>query len=223
MYYCYNYNQDLYHHGIKGMRWGIRRYQNEDGSYTAAGRKRYGLDLDVHDKSRKNIAKIRLGEARRRLDVAKLNNGTNKTRLAELKQRERAARRAVKEAGRIDAGAKRIAKGETITGNNIKSLVANGAATVASRGFTRYLNTRLTDLAAMGRATPQHYAVASALNIIGGLAVHGLAGAYSLKKEYDNANIRTYYNARNMGTLGANRMGSTEYADRVKKAKGKSK
>lgn len=32
---------ELYHHGIKGMRWGIRRYQNEDGSLTNAGRKRY--------------------------------------------------------------------------------------------------------------------------------------------------------------------------------------
>lgn len=31
----------LMHHGIKGMKWGIRRYQNKDGSLTAAGRKRY--------------------------------------------------------------------------------------------------------------------------------------------------------------------------------------
>lgn len=30
----------LCHHGIKGMKWGVRRYQNKDGSYTAAGKKR---------------------------------------------------------------------------------------------------------------------------------------------------------------------------------------
>lgn len=30
---------ELYHHGIKGQRWGIRRYQNPDGSLTAAGQK----------------------------------------------------------------------------------------------------------------------------------------------------------------------------------------
>ena len=38
----YVMNDELYHHGIKGQKWGIRRYQNEDGSLTDAGKKRYG-------------------------------------------------------------------------------------------------------------------------------------------------------------------------------------
>ena len=35
------YSDELCHYGIRGMRWGIRRYQNSDGSLTTAGRKRY--------------------------------------------------------------------------------------------------------------------------------------------------------------------------------------
>ena len=35
-----NYSSELYHHGVKGMKWGVRRYQNKDGSLTSAGKRR---------------------------------------------------------------------------------------------------------------------------------------------------------------------------------------
>ena len=41
---------ELYHHGIKGMKWGVRRFQNEDGSLTTAGKKRYGDEPTGSDK-----------------------------------------------------------------------------------------------------------------------------------------------------------------------------
>ena len=46
-------NNELTHWGIKGQKWGVRRYQNKDGSLTAAGRERYGdsmADTKVYTK-----------------------------------------------------------------------------------------------------------------------------------------------------------------------------
>lgn len=39
----------MYHHGIKGQKWGVRRFQNPDGTWTKAGKERYG---DSDEKSR---------------------------------------------------------------------------------------------------------------------------------------------------------------------------
>ena len=38
----------LCHHGIKGQKWGVRRFQNEDGSLTDAGKKRYSEIIKDH-------------------------------------------------------------------------------------------------------------------------------------------------------------------------------
>ena len=42
----------LYHHGIIGQKWGVRRFQNSDGSYTSEGKKRYGKDKSSKNKKK---------------------------------------------------------------------------------------------------------------------------------------------------------------------------
>lgn len=45
---------ELYHHGVKGMKWGVRRYQNKDGSLTNAGKKRYDRDIRENNAKKKD-------------------------------------------------------------------------------------------------------------------------------------------------------------------------
>lgn len=47
----------LAHHGVKGQKWGVRRYQNADGTYTAAGARRYSSKANELESYRKESNK----------------------------------------------------------------------------------------------------------------------------------------------------------------------
>lgn len=83
------YDQSISHHGIKGMRWGIRRFQNSDGSLTNEGKKRYSTDGDSKSKksnfnSLKNMSDDelirRLGRLEKEKRYIDLNNEIDNSR-----------------------------------------------------------------------------------------------------------------------------------------------
>lgn len=57
-------NVELQHHGTKGMKWGVRRYQNKDGSLTPDGKKRYGIGQYIKNYKTKKKRKQALEKAR---------------------------------------------------------------------------------------------------------------------------------------------------------------
>jgi len=102
----YIYRDELYHHGIKGQKWGIRRYQNEDGSYTNAGKERRNgkvTDLSSDDLIKKARA---LGA----------NPGPNTRRLQ---------RKVKKYESKRDAALNRISKKEGKVANSYNSKIEN--------------------------------------------------------------------------------------------------
>lgn len=93
----YELSNDLSHHGIKGQKWGVRRFQNKDGSLTKAGGKRYnGSDY----KPRKNVIK----EVGDKVKTYKKKQNLKKARkIAAEKKAAAEQRKKDVEAGRLSA------------------------------------------------------------------------------------------------------------------------
>ncbi len=77
--------EEIYHHGIKGQKWGIRRYQNPDGSLTPDGKKRYSKEFYKELKSNKNDAEKIAEITRKRIGERISQEQLNKLETSEKK------------------------------------------------------------------------------------------------------------------------------------------
>lgn len=89
----FTYTNELYHHGVKGQKWGVRRYQNEDGTRTAAGKKRYELTNYQKVNSKKHI----LSSSKESYNKAKLDYKSGGISKTELKNSRQAFKQAKKD------------------------------------------------------------------------------------------------------------------------------
>lgn len=71
--WTYNDSYELTHYGILGMKWGVRRYQNKDGTLTSAGKKKYKAndsDSTVTKSVKKDLAELTGEEFKRKYQVS---------------------------------------------------------------------------------------------------------------------------------------------------------
>lgn len=170
-------SNELYHYGVKGQKWGQRRYQNKDGSLTPAGKKRYrNDDGSLNDKGVEKYAKkgyaqdslnsrkTVVGKAYDKYTGAhKINASAKYESSSKAKNRERAEKyleenKAAKEASKKKA-AKVLSKGAKAAAEATGKI---GMAYMTDQIFYDGMGTKVAKetVKAMGRATITAYTMA---------------------------------------------------------------
>ena len=139
---------ELYHWGIKGMKWGVRRYQNKDGTRTPAGLKRYA------DKAKDGIRRAgeKIKEQRSKHTADKAAEKLRKKPISELTDEELQARiaRAQKEKQLFDLerpvsslNESNVSAGKAFMSTAMQKVITPSLVDAGKDLMTRYLKDRI--------------------------------------------------------------------------------
>lgn len=121
--------QELQHWGIKGMKWGIRRFQNRDGTLTSAGKKRYG-DGDSDDKAEDGSSKGAGGSKSgpKKPNISKMSDTELKSAISRL-QLEKQYR---------DLNPEKVSFGKKLIEGAVKPALVDGGKKLLQDSFVKF-------------------------------------------------------------------------------------
>lgn len=118
-------NSQLYHHGILGMKWGVRRFQNKDGSLTSAGKRH----LEQNSKAKQGNNKKKKGHT--------TNKGKSINELSDDELRKRINRLELEK--RYEALSKKEQKAKMFDGKRFVTRVLENSGKVVATQLSTYV------------------------------------------------------------------------------------
>ena len=183
---------ELYHWGVTGMKWGVRRYQNKDGSLTAAGKKRYKAteeELKAREKVIKNAERVRAKQAK--LDAKKADLDAREKALQEEARQKSDAPKQKTAKEMTDDELRERTNRLTLEKNYKDAVKAAGYQVKAERG-KKFVNTfmdKLTESFAEKAAGTVSDLAAQSLKSVGAKYINELLGkgfGADIEKVYTN-------------------------------------